>query len=520
MKGGESLEELKFVSLATSYSIDESFDSERFIKMRLKICHDGVNPNGSNFNVRDIKKAEKSIANTPILANTIVDDDSKSVDLGGHDFHLEKHKLKDDEFKIIYDELIVGVVPESNNYEVSECDGRQYAFADCYIFREYSNYFEDFIEENQESKLSMEIFVDKSNYDNITNTYNITDYRYKGITFLGKNYGTGMLGAKAVVSNFEEKETLFTLLSDLKSEIERYQVSSQGMDINKFAKKEDEQNLEEKLKLLEQYNITVDSLGFSIEDMTLEDLKGKLDDSGEDKSKNFVLNGNFMEELIDKLSTEKMTSEWGEYSKYSYVDHDMELNEVYCWDRQDWKLYGFTFSVSGDAVEIDFACKKRKKFSIVDFIDDTDSELTFESAIKDVFDAVINTKNTEVSNVKEEFESYKSDYSTPNEEVEKLKAFQNDILVAQRKEQEAEIFEKFNKDLADDQEYEALKTNCKDLSLDEISNKCFSIYGKKLAKFSLNSNKKQSVKIPVVNQEENQNDESPYGDVYEKYLNK
>lgn len=175
----------------------------------------------------------------------------------------------------------------------------------------------------------MEIFVDKSNYDNITNTYNITDYRYKGITFLGKNYGTGMLGAKAVVSNFEEKETLFTLLSDLKSEIERYQVSSQGMDINKFAKKEDEQNLEEKLKLLEQYNITVDSLGFSIEDMTLEDLKGKLDDSGEDKSKNFVLNGNFMEELIDKLSTEKMTSEWGEYSKYSYVDHDMELNEVY-----------------------------------------------------------------------------------------------------------------------------------------------------------------------------------------------
>lgn len=72
----------------------------------------------------------------------------------------------------------------------------------------------------------------------------------------------------------------------------------------------------------------------------------------------------------------------------------------HCWDRQDWKLYGFTFSVSGDAVEIDFACKKRKKFSIVDFIDDTDSELTFESAIKDVFDAVINTKNTEVSNLK------------------------------------------------------------------------------------------------------------------------
>lgn len=514
------MEELKFVSLATTYSIDESFDSERFIKMRLKICHDGINPNGSSFDVRDIKKAETSISNTPILANTLVDEELKTVDLGGHDFHLEKNKLKEDEFKIIYDELIVGVIPETNNYEVIECDGKQYAFADCYIFREYSNYFEDFIEENQESKLSMEIFVDESNYDKKNNTYAVTKFRYKGITFLGKNYGTGMIGAKAVVSNFEEKETLFTLLSDLKSEIERYQFSLHEMDINKFAKKEDEHDLEEKIKLLEQYNLSVDSLDFSIEDMSLEDLKSKLDESGEDKSKNFVLNGNFMEELIGKLSAEKMTSEWGEYSKYCYVDHDTELNEVYCWDRQDWKLYGFTFSVSGDVVEIDFACKKRKKFSIVDFIDGTDSEMTFENAIKDVFDAVINTKNTEVSTLKEEFESYKTEYSTTNEEVEKLKSFRNDVLVAQRNEQESEIFEKFNKELADDQEYEALKTNCKELSLDEISNKCFSIYGKKLAKFSLNSNKRQAVKIPTVNQEENKNNESPYGDVYEKYLNK
>ena len=265
------MEDLKYLSLATTFEVDKSFDSERFIKMRLRICHDGENPNGSTFDIKDIEKAGASIANTPILANTIVDEDSQTVDLGSHDFHIEKHKLKDGEYKIIYDELVVGVVPETNNYEISDFNGKKYAFADCYIHRGYSNYFEDYVEENQESKLSMEVIVDNWNYDKACNSYNVTDFRYKGITFLGKSYGTGMLEAKAEVVNFDNKQNLFTLLSDLKSEIEQYQSSLNEVDIdmNTFSKKEDDLNLNEKNALLEQYGVTVDSLDFDISEMSI-----------------------------------------------------------------------------------------------------------------------------------------------------------------------------------------------------------------------------------------------------------
>ena len=41
--------------------------------------------------------------------------------------------------------------------------------------------------------------------------------------------------------------------------------------------------------------------------------------------------------------------------------------EVYCWDRNDWLLYGFGYKLNGDSVVIDFESKKRKKYTIVDF---------------------------------------------------------------------------------------------------------------------------------------------------------
>ena len=45
----------------------------------------------------------------------------------------------------------------------------------------------------------------------------------------------------------------------------------------------------------------------------------------------------------------------------------MEVKEVYCWDRNDWLLYGLAFTVDGDSITIDFASAKRKKYVIADF---------------------------------------------------------------------------------------------------------------------------------------------------------
>lgn len=35
------------VILQATYSVDDNYDSERFLKLRVKVCHDGENRNGS-----------------------------------------------------------------------------------------------------------------------------------------------------------------------------------------------------------------------------------------------------------------------------------------------------------------------------------------------------------------------------------------------------------------------------------------------------------------------------------------
>lgn len=498
------MEDLKYISLATTYEIDNSFDSERFIKMRLKICHNGINSNGSNFEVNDIKKAEKSIGNTPILANTIVNEENCTVDLGSHDMHYEPHKLKEGEYKLIYDELVVGVVPETCNYEVKESDGKYYAFADCYIFRGYSNYFEDFIEENGESKLSMEIIVDESNYDKQKNVYNITDFRYKGITFLGKSKGTGMMGAKAVCYD-NNKERLISILDDLKTEIEKYQFSLKENDINN-QKSEDGEKVNEKLKLLKTYNIELESLEFDIDELSIDELKVKLDEflasqpkeDDNNSEDNFALNSQIVEELVEKLSSEQITTDWGTYSRYLFVDFDNETSEVYCCDRKDWKLYSFSYSVNGDAVSIDFSTKKRKKYSIVDYIDGTDTNTTFEYVFKDILDGIVQTKDKTYEELKAEYEQYKSTYSIPNEEVQKLKEFKENTEKAEFEAKIKEVLKEFE-ELSNIEEFKTLKEKAFEYSdIEALREKCFAIKGKYNVTINFAKNSKVSNKAPIM----------------------
>lgn len=67
------------------------------------------------------------------------------------------------------------------------------------------------------------------------------------------------------------------------------------------------------------------------------------------------------------LDAEQIQCEWGECSRYFFVDCDFDAMEVYCWDRTDWLLYGFSYKMNGDSIEIDFENKKRKKYVIADF---------------------------------------------------------------------------------------------------------------------------------------------------------
>ena len=93
-----------------TYTVDKSYDSTRFLKLRLEVCHDGANRKNTHFDTNVIKKAMGSIAYAPILANVVYDKDGNPK-FGSHDMHLEPDKMNDDEYRAIYDETPIGFVP-------------------------------------------------------------------------------------------------------------------------------------------------------------------------------------------------------------------------------------------------------------------------------------------------------------------------------------------------------------------------------------------------------------------------
>lgn len=247
-----SKKKIKNLSFATKYKVDDTFDNEKFIKMRIKVMHSNVNPNSSNFELEPIDEAKDSMQNIPILAHVIETEDG--VAFGSHDWTIEKDKMGDD-FKIIYKEIPIGLVPETNNYSIDEEEdeeGRRYVYTDAYIWRGYSNYAEALVEQSDNVKVSMEIVVDQYEFTE-DNIFDIKKYRYTGITMLNDELGTGMVGANAQKVEFDMdkgKEKFIEMAQELKFTLDGGEAKqtndSEGGETNMAKKNEPNQVVDNK----------------------------------------------------------------------------------------------------------------------------------------------------------------------------------------------------------------------------------------------------------------------------------
>jgi len=228
-------EKIKNVSVATKYEIDNSFDSEKFIKLRFRVMHDGLNPNKSSFGLDVIDNAKESIKNIPILAN-VVEDENGEKQFGGHDAAIVEDEMNEGSFRIKYYEQPIGIIPETNNYEIREFNGRNYVMVDGYVFKDYSNYAEDIIERDEEIKISMEIMADAYEFNEQDDYFDILGYRYTAITMLNKEFDTGMIDANAEKLDFNaddsRKNQYLKLASELKFELENLNKNDVKNDID------------------------------------------------------------------------------------------------------------------------------------------------------------------------------------------------------------------------------------------------------------------------------------------------
>ena len=280
-----------------------------------------------------------------------------------------------------------------------------------------------------------------------------------------------------------------------------------------------EEVLENKMELLAKYGIDIESLNFSIEDFSIEELTEKFEVMKRDSTVTkdepvseepvqdyFALISNIIEELYRVLEEVKIQREWGECSRYWYVDCDLEASEVYCWDVTDWLLYGFTYTIDGDSITIDFDSKKRKKYVIADF-----DEGEQPSPFAPVFE-LMEKKLHDNAEWESKYQTASDTIASMETELGELRQFKTDTETAIAKGKKDEVFAQFE-DLVGVEAFENLREHYMEYDTETLEEKCYAIRGRNgtAVKFALEN------KTPKLKVEKSETSDEPYGGLFAKY---
>lgn len=526
--------------------INSSFD-----KGILRVAYTGRNRNKSFISKDTFEKCIDTIYNCPIVCNYNRETDS----IGEHDVEIVSTSKG---MKLVNITQPVGVVPESAKYwweNITEDSGEthEYLCVEILIWKRQEAYSK--IKENIITDESMEIKVKSGK--TVDGYYYIDSFEFTAFCLLESAepcYESACIEMFTLNSFRNEYTKMMTEFKEHFSTV----TTSQEDDINP---QNITQNLSkggnislDRMELLSKYGLTVEELDFNIEDFSIEELtvkfeaisKKTLDDednegseddstpattnldnepddesdtpdddqSGEDEdgadddedSEEFSLSGEqFRDGLIESLYAVKYTDPyWGEISKYMYVDYNDETSEVYCYDYEDWKLYGFSYSMNGDNVIVNFESKKRKKFTIADF-DEGSTDFSF----KHTFNALLSSaKNVAERKYNEASETIKD----MQNELDTLRNYQKSKISEERKDAEKELFARFS-DLNGVEAFEVLKADCLEMALEDVESKCFEIRGRNTTDTTVtfSANKPTSTRIAI---DKNKYENEPYGGLF------
>lgn len=269
--------EHQIISTPSLFSLDENFSDERFCKVRIAAMHSGINRNNSRFSTECIKNAKSTFSNIPILADIIEYEDengNKVLDYSGHSMHIEEDAMDNSKDRIVYDEKVVGVIPETNNFEIikDEETGNDYAYVDALLYRDYGNYCVDILESRGgKTDVSMEISCDDISYSSKDKCLDVGKMTACACTLLGDSVTPGMAKAHAEVfsSNSENiSSQLIQIMQELKESLDNYTKA-----FNAEKSKEGGKTMTKFEELLEKYGKTVEEIEFEYENLSDEELE-------------------------------------------------------------------------------------------------------------------------------------------------------------------------------------------------------------------------------------------------------
>ena len=494
-------------SLTALCEANASFDSGV-----LRVAYHGENRNRSVISKETFERCIKSMYNCPIVCNYNREDDS----LGGHDVELVH--TADGGLRLVNVTEPVGVIPESASYSwqtVTENDGteHEYLFVDVLLWKRQEAYRK--IKENGVTSQSMEITVKSGELKD--GLFYINDFEFTAFTLIGVE--PCFESASLVMFSQQEFEVqMHEMMLDMKKSFSMIDTPCGDDDIHpQISAKGGEKVLEEKMKLAADYGIDVEKLDFSMEDMSIEELTEKFEamkaeapaEETEQETapdEDFALACNIEEELRHALGVETIEREWGIMPKYCMWDFDPDLHEVYAWDHEDWLLYGFEYTVNGDAVTVRFDTKKRMKIVVAPF------EGEQESPFAPVF-AQMGEKITANAEWEAKYRTASETIQNMETELSELRSYKATVEANEAQAKRDEIFARFE-DLNGNGEFEALRGNCADLDIDALEEKCFALRGR----FGTQIKFSYEPKAPkFVVDKTKENSDEPYGGLVLKY---
>lgn len=253
--------------------------------VRLQACHTETNLNKSTISLETMRdKLLPTFQNRPILA--YIHEVNGVPQFYGHNAHEENGE-------IVYDEIAVGNIPESNNAELvyDEENDRYNVMIDGYLYDEYTKASE-IVKREEECAVSVEISITKMSWNNTDKTLHIEDGYFSGIAILGYDDNgnkvmPGMANSNIRLKDFSQSNN--SILSDL-SESE-YSKLVETLDklnetLSKFNKKPNitenfekggnsKINMSKFEELLTKYNKAAEDITFDYEGLSDEELESK-----------------------------------------------------------------------------------------------------------------------------------------------------------------------------------------------------------------------------------------------------
>lgn len=493
-------------SLSNLCEANSSFDTGV-----LRICYTGNNRNGSAISKADIERNLHTIYNCPVVCHY----DRETDTLGGHDMEVV---ADDGGLRLVNMTQPVGVIPESANtwfaeYEEEDGTVHEYLYADVLLWKRQEAYRK--IKNDGVTAHSMEVTV--KNGETVDGVYHIHDFEFTAFALIGVEPCFEGSALEMFSAN-EFKAQYAQMMRELKDEYST--VNSANADGNKEKlAKGGEEVLEQEMELVEEIVQEPAAEVFEMSDAAEEHAEEmaepgqneqfSAEEAGADYEEDtFALNSNIVEELRKAVRSVTYKDRWGdECCKYWFVDCDIDASMVYCEECDDWKLYGFSYSMNGDSVVIDFESKKRMKWIIADFNEgDQDSPV-------DAMFTELDQKIADNAEWESKYQSASDTMASMQGELNELREYKMNAETKAAEAARNSLFAMFE-DLEGNEAFEELKKNCEQYDIESLEEKCYALRGRNgtSAKFSV---QESAPKIKVEKTVETADE--PYGGLFIKY---